>query len=44
MINPIIIEASQEMVLSEEACLSLPNIIGNVKRHKSVIIEYKDIE
>jgi peptide deformylase len=22
----------------------LPNIIGNVKRHKSVIIEYKDIE
>jgi len=43
LINPIITEASKEMVTSEEACLSLPNIVWNVKRHKNITIEYKDI-
>lgn len=44
MINPVILEASPEMVISEEACLSLPNVIWDVKRHKTITIEYKNIE
>ncbi len=44
MINPIITEASTDMVISEEACLSLPNVIWNVKRHKNITVEYKNIE
>ncbi len=44
MINPVILEASTEMVVSEEACLSLPNVIWDVKRHKNITIEYKNIE
>jgi peptide deformylase len=44
MINPIITEASPDMIISEEACLSLPNIIWNVKRHKNITVEYKSID
>lgn len=44
MINPVILEASPDMVISEEACLSLPNLIWDVKRHKTITIEYKNIE
>ncbi len=44
MINPVITEKSDEMVVSEEACLSIPNVIGNVKRHKNITVEYKNIE
>jgi peptide deformylase len=43
MINPVIKERSQEIVTSEEACLSIPDVIGNVKRHKSITVEYLDI-
>lgn len=44
MINPEIKEASQNMIIWEEACISLPNILGKVKRHKSLTIEYIDIK
>jgi peptide deformylase len=44
MINPIITEASSETAISEEACLSLPNMIWDVKRHKNITVEYKNIE
>jgi peptide deformylase len=44
MINPVITEKSEEMAVSEEACLSLPNIVGDVKRHKNIVVEYKNIE
>lgn len=43
MINPTIIETSTEMIISQEACLSVPNVIGNVKRHKIIAIEYLDV-
>ena len=43
MINPEIIEKSKEMLISDEACLSLPNFKGNVKRHKSIVVKYQDI-
>ncbi len=41
-INPVITEKSEEMVKSEEACLSIPNIVWTVKRHKKITIEYYD--
>lgn len=42
MINPVIIEKSREMNIDEEACLSLPEIFGKVKRHNMIIVEYLD--
>jgi len=44
MINPVIKELSQDMIIWEEACISLPDILGKVKRHKSLIVEYTDIK
>lgn len=42
MINPVITETSQEMVIWEEACISLPDVLGKVKRYKSITVEYLD--
>lgn len=44
MINPEIKEFSQDMIIWEEACISLPDILGKVKRHKSLTVEYLDIK
>ncbi len=44
MINPEIKDLSQDMIIWEEACISLPDIFGKVKRHKSLTIEYLDIK
>lgn len=44
MINPEIIEKSKEIVISDEACLSIPNFKGKVKRHKAIVVEYLDIK
>ncbi len=44
MINPNIIERSKETILWEEACISLPNAVGTVKRHKSIQVEFLDIK
>lgn len=44
MINPVIVDKSKDMILWEEACLSLPDIFGNVKRHKIVTVEFLDIK
>jgi len=43
MINPIITEKSNEMIIEKEACLSVPDVIGYVKRHKSITVEYTDV-
>lgn len=43
MINPVIIEKSEELVDSDEACLSLPGLYGKVKRHKEITVTYFDI-
>jgi len=40
MINPIIIDKSKETILWEEACISLPNCTGIVKRHKNIHVEF----
>ncbi len=42
MINPEILEKSQEMTVEEEACLSLPDLRGNVARHKKITVSYID--
>ena len=44
MINPEIIEKSKEVVISDEACLSIPHFKGKVKRHKSIVVEYLDLK
>jgi len=43
MINPQIVEKSQEILVSEEACLSVPDVIWKVKRHQNIVVEYLDI-
>jgi len=44
MINPKILEKSKEIILREEACISLPNCIGMVKRHQSITVEFLDLK
>ncbi|MCF7835155.1 peptide deformylase [Candidatus Gracilibacteria bacterium] len=44
MINPKIIEKSKDIVVSEEACLSIPNFKGKVKRYKYIVVEYLDLD
>ncbi|MEO1429413.1 MAG: peptide deformylase [Cyanobacteria bacterium J06632_19] len=42
MINPRIIDCSDEMVKGWEGCLSIPGIRGLVPRHRSIKVEYTD--
>ena len=44
MINPEIIEKSHDTIIWKEACISLPDILGNVKRHKAITVCYLDIK
>jgi peptide deformylase len=40
MINPRILEVSDETAIAEEGCLSLPGEWGKVRRPKKVIVEF----
>lgn len=40
--NPKIIKASKEMVKGVEGCLSLPGLLGEVERHKIVVVTGQD--
>ena len=42
LINPKITRKSLGKELGEEGCLSLPNIFGQVKRHKEITCEFFD--
>ncbi|KAF2957676.1 peptide deformylase [Thermotoga sp. Ku-13t] len=42
MINPQIIYRSEEKIIGEEGCLSIPEVFENVERSKEVIVKYKD--
>ena len=42
MVNPRIVERSEEMVLFNEGCLSVPGQSAEVERHESVVVEYLD--
>lgn len=44
MINPKIVEKSKETILREEACISLPNCTGMVRRHHTIIVEFLDLK
>jgi len=43
MVNPEIIESSQEKVLGREGCLSVPEWVGMVARAHSIRLRYQDI-
>ena len=42
LINPVILERSDEIETAEEGCLSIPDIFGDVDRHARVIVEALD--
>lgn len=42
IINPEIVSKSDEIVLSEEGCLSLPGLAVPVKRHRHVEVKFMD--
>jgi peptide deformylase len=42
LVNPEIIWTSNEMIVDEEGCLSIPGYRGNVPRHASVKVRAKD--
>ena len=44
MINPIILEVSEEEVSGEEGCLSIPGIHENVLRAQTIKIKFHDID
>ena len=43
LINPHIIEQSEQTFSSEESCLSLPDIVDYVPRAKIITVEYQDL-
>ncbi len=42
LINPEILEASEKQVEMDEACLSVPNLVGTVRRPEMVVVTYQD--
>ena len=42
MINPEILEHSEEMKKWEEACLSVPGLCGDVERWTRIVVKYQD--
>ncbi len=42
-INPVLEEKSQEMIELWDDCMSFPDLLVKVKRHKGCTIKYKDI-
>ena len=44
MVNPEILERSQETWVFEEGCLSIPGIRGDVTRPEKVRVRYQDVE
>lgn len=43
IINPKIIEYSDEKTFEEEGCLSIPDIREKVNRSKEIVLEYQDL-
>jgi len=38
LINPEVVDASEEMVLGVEGCLSVPRVMGEVNRHERLVV------
>ncbi len=43
IINPVITKKSWAKKTAEEGCLSVPNVFGDVSRHKKIICQYIDM-
>ena len=43
LVNPTIIEESDDTLLSEESCLSIPDFTGYVDRKQMIKVSYQDI-
>jgi len=39
LVNPEIVERSEEMVLGVEGCLSVPDLVGEVERHEKITVK-----
>jgi peptide deformylase len=44
MVNPDIIDHSDETEFGEEGCLSLPGKWGQVERYREIIVQFKDLK
>lgn len=44
MVNPEILEASEEQEEGEEGCLSLPGVWGKVRRASRVLVRYQNLK
>ncbi len=44
LVNPVIVERSDEHETAEEGCLSIPDIFGDVERPARVVVEARDRE
>lgn len=44
VINPEVLQVSEEQEIMPEGCLSHPNLIINVKRPKTILVKFLDIE
>lgn len=42
LVNPVIVEASEEKEIGEEGCLSIPGLYGDVERSSDVVVEAYD--
>jgi len=42
LVNPEIVEASEETIEGEEGCLSVPGYVGDVERHARVVVKGLD--
>lgn len=42
LINPVVLQHSEEAIIDVEGCLSFPNIFVQVKRPKEILVEYYD--
>lgn len=43
MVNPQLIGRSDKMIVSEEACLSLPKLSWEVMRHETIKLSWEDL-
>jgi len=42
LINPVILERSDDHETAEEGCLSIPDIFGDIERHARIVVEALD--
>jgi peptide deformylase len=43
-INPVIVETRGGAIADREGCLSFPGLYQNVRRHKTVVVQYYDLQ